>query len=273
MPEGPEIRRIADELHEVLGGAVVHQLFFAFPHLKPFSALLANQTILQVQSRGKALLTRFDNGLTLYSHNQLYGRWVITPRDSQPDSGRQLRLALHTDRHSAWLYSASEIEVLDEQQLQRHPFLSRLGPDLLDETFESQQLLARFRDRKFRGRRLGSLLVDQAFVAGLGNYLRCEILHVTGLHPTLRPTDCSDSQLEQLGVNSIRLIRQSYQTAGITNDLQRAEALKQEGVEKEDYRFYVFRREGLPCYRCGTSIVKLMDTGQPCYLCPVCQKP
>jgi endonuclease-8 len=273
MPEGPEIRRIADELHEVLGATVVRRLFFAFPHLKPFSPHLENRTVLQVQSRGKALLTRFDNGLTLYSHNQLYGRWMITPLDLEPDTGRQLHLALHTDLHSAWLYSASEIEVLDEQQLQRHPFLSRLGPDLLDETFESQQLLARFMDRKFRGRRLGTLLVDQAFVAGLGNYLRCEILHVTGLHPALRPTDCSDRQLEHLAVNSIRLIRQSHQTAGITNDLQRAEALQQQGVEKGDYRFYVFRREGLPCYRCGTSIVKLTGAGQPCYLCPSCQKP
>lgn len=272
MPEGPEIHRAADELNEVLGGATVQELFFAFSHLKPFASRLKHQKILAVKSRGKALLTQFDNGLTIYSHNQLYGRWIITPRDAVPDTNRQLRLALHTAHHSAWLYSASEIEVLDRKQLQQHPFLSRLGPDLLDEGVDVQQIKARFNNPKFHGRRLGTLLTDQRFLAGLGNYLRCEILHVTGLHPAHRPVDCSDDQLEQLATETIRLINQSYQTAGITNDLQRVKTLRLEGLEKEDYRFHVFRREGLPCYLCGTPIAKIKGGGQPCYLCPHCQK-
>ena len=86
-----------------------------------------------IDTRGKAMLTHFDNELTLYSHNQLYGRWFTAKRGEFPDTRRSLRVALHTRSHSALLYSASDISVLTPAQVQSHPFLSRLGPDVLDE--------------------------------------------------------------------------------------------------------------------------------------------
>ena len=101
MPEGPEIRRAADELAAAIAGRQVTKTFFAFDHLKPYANQLQSETVCQVTARGKAILTRFSNGLTLYTHNQLYGRWLITADGEYPDSSRQLRLAIHTcQRHS-----------------------------------------------------------------------------------------------------------------------------------------------------------------------------
>ena len=74
MPEGPEIRRAADELAAAIAGQHVTKTFFAFDHLKPHANRLQGETVCQVMARGKAILTRFSNGLTLYTHNQLYGR-------------------------------------------------------------------------------------------------------------------------------------------------------------------------------------------------------
>jgi len=271
MPEGPEIRRAADAVESILKGRIDSEVWFGLPRLQPFAATLTGQRVLRIDTHGKAMLTRFDNGLTLYSHNQLYGRWHCVQRGERPETRRQLRLRISTESHDALLYSASEIDVLNDQELLSHPFLSRLGPDLLAPTLDVKTVLAQLESRQFRNRRLGSILTDQGFLAGIGNYLRCEILFHAALHPTSKPSQCRPEQLARLAAAIIHLPRQSYETGGITNDLERAEQLMAAGSNFESARFQLFRREGLACYRCSSRIVKINQGGQPCYLCPNCQ--
>ena len=133
MPEGPEIRLAADRIARVLVGETVDAVSFAFPDLKPFEREVRGATVTAIDTRGKAMLTRFDNDLTLYSHNQLYGRWYTCKRDKPPRTNRSLRVALHTKTHSALLYSASDVEILTPETIDQHPFLNRVGPDILDE--------------------------------------------------------------------------------------------------------------------------------------------
>ena len=187
MPEGPEIRRAADRIADVLVGRQIERVSFAFAELQPFEKQLRGSVVDAVDTRGKAMLTRFDNDLTLYSHNQLYGRWFTVKRGDLPETRRSLRVALHTNAHSALLYSASDIDVLTAGQLQSHPFLARLGPDVLDEGLLAETIVQRLGQQRFMRRSLAALYLDQSFLAGLGNYLRSEILFGAGLHPKLRP--------------------------------------------------------------------------------------
>ncbi|MEC7280960.1 MAG: DNA-formamidopyrimidine glycosylase family protein, partial [Verrucomicrobiota bacterium] len=133
MPEGPEIKQIADELATALVGQKLTEVFFAFDHLKPWESVLCGRKVKRVRPRGKALLTEFRD-LAIYSHNQLYGRWFVVKRGEELQTNRQLRLALHTRRHACLLYSASDIEILNARAVESHPFISKLGPDVLDET-------------------------------------------------------------------------------------------------------------------------------------------
>ena len=256
MPEGPEIRQSADRISSALLNQSTTEVFFAFEHLKLFEAELTGKTVVDVQSRGKAMLIRFSNDLSIYSHNQLYGVWMIRKAYSYPKSNRQLRLAIHNPRKSALLYSASDISVLTDSDVKTHPFLSNLGPDVLDENTTLQAVRDRLLQKQFYRRRFSTLLLDQHCLSGLGNYLRSEILFVSGLHPSQRPIDCSPQQLENLSRNILAIPRQSYKTKGITNDLDTALALKSEGYQRRDYRFYVFSRKGKPCRSCNTPIVK-----------------
>lgn len=271
MPEGPEIKRAADTLAKALVDRPVKELFFAFDHLKPYEQILQGEKVTAIKPRGKAMVIRFERPLNIYSHNQLYGKWVVRPAYSYPDTQRQLRLALHNAQKSALLYSASDIDVLSDDELLTHPFLSRLGPDVLDETVTVEQVAVRFLDPRFRRRQLASLLLDQQFLCGLGNYLRSEVLFVAGVHPTARPMDCSPDQIQKLAEAAIALTRQSYETGGITNDLQRAKALKQQGWTRQAYRHHAFYRDQKPCFSCGTEIVKDNFGGRRVYLCPTCQ--
>ena len=271
MPEGPEIRRARDELAAAIEGRIARRVLFHLPALARWNGRLDGRRVLEVECRGKAMLTHFDNGLSIYSHNQLYGRWLMVPAGKPPETGRQLRLAIHCDESWALLYSASDIEVWPREKLPEHPFLKRLGPDVLADTTTAETIRERLRNPRFSGRSLGGILTDQGFLAGLGNYLRCEILHCSGLHPTVRPRELDTAGLDLLAGEISRLARQSYNTGGITNDLNRARRLMEAGAGFEDARFHVFRRAGLPCYRCGTTIVQIRQGGQGCYLCPGCQ--
>ncbi|MBN8192866.1 endonuclease VIII [Bacillus sp. NTK074B] len=272
MPEGPEIRRAADTIEQALKNKTVQDIYFAFPHLKGYEDLLTGAIVSRVDTKGKAMLIRFDNGYTIYSHNQLYGKWYVRKSYNYPKTNRQLRLALHNDRKSAILYSASDIEVLRDEEVPEHPFISKVGPDLLSEKVTADDLIDQMKDKQFRNRKWAILLLDQGFVAGIGNYLRSEIMFTSGIHPSLRPIDCPRDQLEKAAESIIHLMKQSYETGGITNDLELANKLKSQGVERSRYRHWVFNREGASCFICGSEIKKTVAASRRLYFCPVCQK-
>lgn len=271
MPEGPEIRLAADEVEKALIDREVQEVFFAFDHLKPYETQLQGTMVTAVETYGKAILTRFSNGLNIYSHNQLYGRWVVRPAYDYLETNRQLRLAIHNHKQSALLYSASDIEVLADNEISEHSFISRLGPDLLRPEVTLPVVEAQFNDERFSRRGLTSLLLDQGFLAGVGNYLRSEILFVAQVHPSLRPMDCTSDQRQALAHAALSLTQQSYKTKGITNDLELAQELKSQGYSYRQYRFWVFGREDEPCFKCATPIIKESMGGRRLYYCPVCQ--
>ncbi|MEM9977241.1 MAG: endonuclease VIII [Cyanobacteria bacterium P01_D01_bin.2] len=271
MPEGPEIRKAADKIESALKAKPTSEVFFAFEHLKPYESKLTGQTVNRVETRGKALLIHFENALSIYSHNQLYGVWMVRRAHNYPTTKRQLRLALHNHRKSALLYSASDIEVLTPEQIPHHPFLSRLGPDVLNPNLRPDHVLELLMAKQNQRRQLVTLYLDQHFLAGIGNYLRSEILYVARIYPRLRPIDCSDAQLAALADASIAIPYQSYRYGGITSDLDLANQLKAQGQKRSQYRHWVFGRAHRPCRVCETPIVKAFASSRRYYYCPLCQ--
>jgi endonuclease-8 len=271
MPEGPEIRRAADRLARAVEGDIARAVSFGLPPLRRFGARLSGRRILRIRPRGKALLTTFEGGLTIYSHNQLYGRWVVARAGDRPRTTRELRLAIETATDAILLYSASDIAVLDAKGIATHPFLAKLGPDLLDDSTTPELVRAQLEDRRFAGRTLAALLLDQAFVAGIGNYLRSEMLHVAGVRAARRPKDLDDAERTALAGAIISVGRQAWKRAGVTNDWQRAQRLKAEGLSFEARRFHVFGRDGLPCWTCGEIVERTETGGRRLYTCPGCQ--
>lgn len=271
MPEGPEIWLAAQSLRKALRGREVREAFFAFPQLASRLDEVVGRVVEEVEPRGKAMLVRFVGGLNLYSHNQLYGKWFVRKPGDLPSTGRSLRVALHNDAHSALLYSASEIELLADEELPEHPFLARIGPDVLDSSVQAADVVERLRDRRFAGRRLTALLLDQGFLCGLGNYLRSEILFVARAHPEARPKDLQDDQLELLADTILTIARRALRHRGITNDPDHVRELRAAGWPRARLRHFVFGRDGLECHLCGCEIVRVEAGSRRLYLCPACQ--
>ncbi|MFG6666539.1 endonuclease VIII [Halomonas sp. HNIBRBA4712] len=271
MPEGPEIRRAADRIEKQIGGRVVEHAWFAFEALQAQADSLLDVRINAVETRGKAMLIRFANGRALYSHNQLYGVWKLHAAHNPPQTNRSLRVRLVTEGRAASLYSASDIALLDQDALEEHPFLAKLGPDLLSQQVSTATVVERLEDKRFYRRSLGALLLDQALVAGLGNYLRSEILFFAELHPARRPVDLTAEQRERLSQLILDTTWQAYRQAGVTNREAWIEQARAAGETRRQWRFSVFERAGLSCHRCGDVIERQMVGSRRLYWCPGCQ--
>lgn len=270
MPEGPEIRRAADMLAAAVVGEPLTGAFFAFPTLKRYQAELLGQRIESITPQGKALLTRFDGGLTLYSHNQLYGVWKTARPGKAPTTTRSLRVALQTARRAILLYSASDVSMWRSEEVHQHPFLLRLGPDVLDPGIAPGHIAERLVDRRFSGRSLAALLLDQGFLAGMGNYLRSEVLFEAGIAPLHAPRKLSSEQIQQLAKALIAVPQRSYRSRGI----RRAKGMKADYLTDtpEGFRFRVFDRAGKPCERCGGLVERCEAGGRRLYWCRRCQR-
>jgi len=271
MPEGPEIWRTADILNDALQDKTITDLYFAFDELKEYESKLKGEKIDRVEARGKAILTFFANDKAMYSHNQLYGKWMVNGNGREPDTNRSLRVAIHNDEYSAYLYSASEIDILPKERISEHSYIQKLGPDVLHPDTTYDDILAQYRSEDFQNRKLTTLLLDQGFISGIGNYLRSEIMFYAGVDPHHKLKEYSDGQKEDLAKTTVKLSRRSYETKGIVNDPSIVEALKREGADRKEYRFFVYKRTGNRCHKCGSVIEEEKTGGRKIYYCPNCQ--
>jgi len=277
MPEGPEIRRMVDDIANAVGQRNVQRVFFAFDRFEDFEVALAGRCIAAVEARGKAVLVFFsatddDGPWCVYSHNQLYGQWRIGKSDREPATRRQLRFAIYTATRAARLYSASDIQILRPDRLDAVDYLARLGPDPLNQpTVDAARIVQQFDNRRFAGRALGGLLLDQSFIAGIGNYLRSEILFEAGLHPARKPRSLDHDERTLLADATLRLIERAWRLKGVTNDPERVRALKKAGHRFAARRHMVFGRAGQLCYECATRIEKSVVASRRLYRCPHCQ--
>ena len=270
MPEGPEIHLEADKIRAAIGGSSCHYIFFFHDHLKSFEEELSGQRVEDVQAYGKGLVIQLESDSYIYSHNQLYGKWYIKPAGKYPRTNRSLRLELQNEKYSALLYSASEIDVLDGEGIKEHPYLSSIGPDIL-RCESAEPILEQCRSKAFRNRSFTSLLLDQHFIGGIGNYLRSETLFHAGLNHDMKPSQLTEEQLRRFAESTLLMARRAYENKGITNDPELAERLKADGAKRREYRHYVFGRDGKSCHICGTEIQKIRTGGRRLYLCPECQ--
>lgn len=268
MPEGPEIHYAADRLATVLAGEVLVDVRFRDPALQAKRRVLKGKRVLAVTARGKAMLTAVEGGWTLYSHNHLLGFWKLVDDAAELTSDAEPRVLLETARGVAALYAAPSVSLWKTADLDRQPYLAKLGPDVLDPQVEVADLVAQLGERRFARRTLAVLLLDQAFAAGMGNYLRSEVLFQARLSPHRLPPDLTKAEATRLAKALLDVPRRSYRAkhrAQVPADKDYLEHTK------AIFKLKVFEREGLACPRCGDTIVNDRLATRRLYWSPGCQ--
>ncbi len=268
MPEGPEIFLAARAVHAAVAQQPV-AVAWHHPQLKPRARSLRGVPIVRVHARSKAMLTEFANGAVLYSHNQLYGEWVVHAAH-QPLLAKQIRLVISTAQHRVVLYSATDFAWLKAGQEHLHPYIAKLGPEVLDSQVTAAQIAKRL--ALFPRRVIADALLDQHVVAGLGNYLRADILLTSQINPLRKIATLSDAELARIAKACKTLTQRSVQRNGVVRPWMQYQAARKAGQGYEAARFYAFDREGEPCWQCGAPIVRVAQGGRGLFYCPTCQK-
>ncbi len=307
MPEGPEVRKYADALDHVLTGRVITSLEArtrdAKEWLRTNEKRLVGQQVTSVVSHGKHLIGYLSGGFYFHSHLMMWGRWQTfgpVPKTKRSKSGgltlperdRRERARIVVESGAAILLSAPIFNVGKGNPYKRLENLQTLGPDVLP--YDSKFDDAEFRRRLLLPEQLhmpiGAALLNQRIVAGLGNYLRAEVLFACRLDPWQLVADLSERDLDCLIRTIPKLAWRAYKqsaTAGkgdrekMTND---ATLVYQPGREYGT-RHLVFRRTNLPCLRCGEKVKQLRQktyNTEPAeeaeertrivYFCAKCQK-
>ena len=271
MPEGPEIHRAASKIRNALEGKTIEDIEITLPRYMDRSSEFLDKTVLKVEARGKAMLIHFDT-FVLYSHNQLYGRWTVNRRATEAKKwNRSLRIALSTETHTCRLWSATDILMLEPWEVSGHQYIAKLGPDVVIEETTTGELIEHMNQKRFQRKRLKTLLLDQGFFAGIGNYLRSEVLFTAKLHPDRTVSSLDEDEKRRLAEQALFLSRQSYKVPGITVDLELYEQLRDIGLSRGQARHWVFTRNDRPCHQCGELILHTRPGGRRLDYCPTCQ--
>lgn len=262
MPEGDTVWLAAQRLHAALAGQVLTRSDFRVPQLATTD--LAGRTVAEVVARGKHLLTRIDDDLTLHTHFRMDGSWhLYRPGDRwRGGPGWAVRLVLETARWQAIGYRLPVVELLPRGE--EHRVVGHLGPDLLDPEWGPAQVAEAVRRIEAQPQRsIGEALLDQRNVAGIGTLYRAETLFVVGQHPRTAVAAVPDLARVLDRARALMRANLGHPQQVTTGDGRRGR------------QHYVFERPGQPCRRCGTAIRS--ESFGPAgmerlsYWCPRCQ--
>lgn len=285
MPELPEVETVRRGLDQLLPGRRVKAVFH--DNMKSFLCApedmrryLVDAEVVRVERRAKMLMLQLSSGYVLVVHLKMTGQLVFRndtvrfgaghPNDSLvgplPDKSTRVvitfvdgsRLFFNDQRKFGWMRLMPASTLAD--------LFKDIGPEPLRSDFTWKTL----RSRLLRHPRtsIKAALLDQHVLAGVGNIYADESLWGARIHPQTVVGHLSALQIRRLHTALLRVLRLSIEKGGST-DKNYVDAEGKRGSYLQFAR--VFRREGLPCPRCGTTLVKTRVAGRGTHLCPYCQ--
>lgn len=272
MPELPEVETIRRQLEERIPGrrvaavTILDPLLVAPERPEQVAAALVGRRVSDLRRRGKFLLIGIEGEDDLVVHLRMTGR--LHWREGAPElDARHLRAVIALD-------DGSHLAMTDQRRfgrLERRPrgaasWRGRVGPEPLAAGFTARSLAARLDGRRAP---VKALLLDQRLVAGVGNIYADEALHAAGVHPERAGGDLDAGEVGRLHRAIRDRLRAGIAAGGASIDSYR-DGLGRPGTMQQDLRVHL--REGLPCGRCGATIVKIRVAQRGTYLCPECQR-
>lgn len=289
MPELPEVETIRMGLQQFLPGQIIISVDFDWPKGFPNSPELINKHLIgakieAVNRRGKAIIMPLSSGYSLLIHLKMTGQLVYRPEKgkgfggghptdslvgSLPDRSTRVSLTLsggtlffNDQRKFGWV-KLEESDGLYE----RNAFLSKLGPEPLEDSYTFEQFKQAVQKRKKTS--IKAAILDQTVLAGVGNIYADEGLFAARIHPATKVADVSTIKLHRL-FDGLRAVMTLSLAHGGSSDRNYVDA---EGKKGSYLTFAkVFRREGKECPECGGKVEKIRVAGRGTHYCPSCQK-
>jgi formamidopyrimidine-DNA glycosylase len=272
MPELPEVETYARQLRPQLVGrrftqvSVLWPRTVAMPEADELAIQLVGQKVEQIGRRGKYIRFWLDSGDQLLIHLKMSGRLRVEGSDVPPQPHDRVRF---------WLDNGQELRFNNMRKFGRVylvPFggpspLHALGPEPLEADFT----LDRFADiLRRRAGMLKPLLLNQRFVAGLGNIYADEALFLARIHPERRANSLGSDEIGALYHAIRHVLQRSIDCQGTSFDPVYTGGLRESSAVYQEY-LQVYQRTGEACPRCAHPIERLTVGGRGTHLCPRCQ--
>ena len=293
MPELPEVETVARDLQRWVAGATIQDAEVRWErtirHPQPgerFAAELKGATISRVGRRAKSVLLHLEDGRVMTVALRMTGALIVAPPRTPDDryarvvfrlaDGRELRYRDVRKFGRIGLWERGGVprprrgkkgKVADRREAYRvGDVFARHGPEPLAPSFSAARLAARL---KGRSARLKTLLLDQTFIAGVGNIYADEALWRARLHPLRAADTLTPEEVRRLHRAIRAVLRQGIENRGASfTDYVGADGEPGENAE----RLSVYRRTGQPCLRCGRPISRIVVGQRSTHFCPHCQR-
>jgi formamidopyrimidine-DNA glycosylase len=270
MPELPEVETVVRNLRQPLIGHTVTGMWHDWdktvhsPLPGQFADRIVGQTFKAVNRRAKYILCELEHDI-LVVHLKMTGRLYVADRTAEHHADRwvHFRLDLSDDKQLRFsdarkfgrVYLTDDIETIT----------GGLGPEPLDDAFTTAIFTERLTGRK---KNIKSLLLDQTFIAGVGNIYADESLFRAGIHPLRTSDSLRDEEIITLHGTVRDALNAGVQHEGASINWYR----KPDGSKgaSQDH-FFVYGRERQPCKRCDTIIEKIRVAQRGTHYCPICQ--
>lgn len=276
MPELPEVEITRRSLTPALEGARILRAEVRHPRLtrrqpRPTDVVdrLTGRSVERLRRLGKFLIADLEDELAWVTHLGMSGRMQVAP--SGATESPHTHVVVRTDRHqeirmvdprtfgSVVVFTPAELE---------HSSLVTIGPDALEALPRSSELA-----RRLTGRRVAikTLLLDQRFLAGLGNIYADEVLHRSGVRGNRPAGSLHIDEVARIRAAVRPVLRAGLRWGGTSlADLAYLLPDGQAGSYVDHLR--VYGREDRPCRRCGTPIRRMVLGGRSSFFCPRCQR-
>ena len=264
MPEGHTIHRHARLQRQVLGGSRIR----AWSPQGRFAAgaeRLDGRRLDDIEAVGKHLFYRWEGDETLHVHLGLFGKFKTYHLDP-PAPTEATRLVLANGRSVIYLAGPTICELIDPQEEDR--LRARLGPDPLGPHRAFQQFADNIARRRIP---IGGALLDQKVVAGIGNVYRAEILFKRGIDPHLPADRLDRDRTRKLWSAIVAELRRGEHEGRIVTVAPADVGVRRRSDIPREERLYVYKRDGQPCRKCGTSIHMGEMANRLIWWCPGCQ--
>ncbi|WAD01804.1 bifunctional DNA-formamidopyrimidine glycosylase/DNA-(apurinic or apyrimidinic site) lyase [Levilactobacillus brevis] len=273
MPELPEVETVRRGLTRLVQGATIAHVEVRYPKMVTpdadvFTAELISRKIERIDRRGKYLLFRFSGDLTMVSHLRMEGKYDVQPEGSPVSKHTHVIFHLTDNRELRYTdtrkFGRMQLVPTGEETTLA-PSLGKLGPEPTAETLTLAYMVKIFgKSHKV----VKPFLLDQTRIAGLGNIYADEVLWLSKINP-LTPVDTlTPSQLSELRQNIIDEMALAIGGHGTTVH-SFSTAFGEAGQFQN--QLHVYGREGEPCERCGTELVKIKVAQRGTHFCPYCQ--
>jgi len=281
MPELPEVETVVRGLRETVVGKTIAEIQLQAPpssivvaeSLKPagFGEVLAGREILGVTRRGKNILMQLSGDLTLWVHLKMTGHFSYQPRRDPVDKHDLVLFDFNSSRRNGAYHLRfndyrrfGRLRLFPNDELLLQAGLADLGPEPLDLTPDQFVTLCRRRSRMLK-----PALLDQTFIAGLGNIYADESLYYARLHPRRLTDSPSRRKLVELHGHIRRLLKKAIRLMGTSVDSYVGVNGRAGSFQKY---LHAYNNEGQPCMFCGHKIVREKIGSRSAHYCPRCQR-